>query len=120
MKDSQKLYYSEYGILDVSPSKRLHDRTRRAMVNQRGFLTSANLEDSFEDLQPHASLFYDFREGQLRTQCEAVMMNPQRHHERARDFAHLYHQTFHFRGFVNRFETLARQVKQSIAEEHLA
>jgi hypothetical protein len=107
MAQSQQLFYSEYGIIDVSPSKRLHDRTRRAMANGQGFLSSANLEDSFDSLHTYESLFYDFRPGQLAQRCETVMNAPQVHRERAQAFAHLYHDTFHYRHFVQHLDALA-------------
>jgi hypothetical protein len=110
MADSQNLYYSRYGIIDVSPSKRLHDRTRRAIANGRPFLSSANLEDSLQSAQAHQDLFYDFRPGQLRGKCESVMSNPGAHLERAREFAQLYHETFHFQNFVSRLDALAMSV----------
>ena len=110
MADSQKQYYSLYGIIDVSPSKRLHDRTRRAMANGTSFLSSANLEDSFNNLKPYQDLFFDFRLGQLRTKCEAVLANPAAHRERAREFADVYHNRFHFQNFVSRLDTLALSV----------
>ena len=33
MADSQDLFYTRFGLIDISPSKGLHDRTRRAMAN---------------------------------------------------------------------------------------
>ena len=61
MADSQELYYTRFGLIDVSPSKGLHDRTRRAMVNGCGFLSSANLEDTFTDIERFDRLFFSFR-----------------------------------------------------------
>jgi hypothetical protein len=107
MADSQDLYYTRFGLIDVSPSKRLHDRTRRAMVNGCGFLTSANLEDSFADIGRFDSLFFTLRPNELSERCAAVVRDPDRHHAVAQQFAHLYHDTFHFRHFVNRIDQLA-------------
>ena len=107
MADSQDLYYTRFGLVDVSPAKRLHDRTRRAMVNGCGFLSSANLEDSFSDMTPFNSLFFGFSPGDLPDKCAAVLRDPDAHHAVAEQFANLYHDTFHFRHFVNRIEQLA-------------
>ena len=107
MADSQDLYYTRFGLVDVSPSKRLHDRTRRAMVNGCGFLSSANLEDSFSDIGRFTSLFFSFRPNELTEKCAAVVRDPDGHHALAEQFAHLYHDTFHFRHFVNRIDQLA-------------
>jgi hypothetical protein len=107
MADSQDLYYTRFGLVDVSPSKRLHDRTRRAMVNGCGFLSSANLEDSFADIGRFDSLFFSLRPNELPEKCAAVVRDPDAHHAVAQQFAHLYHDTFHFRNFVNRLDQLA-------------
>ncbi len=60
MANSQDLYYTRFGLVDVSPSKGLHDRTRRAMVNGGAFLSSANLEDSFADIERFDPLILQF------------------------------------------------------------
>jgi hypothetical protein len=86
----------------------LHDRTRRAMVNHRGFLTSANLEDLFADIRRYHSLFYTFRPGEIGERCAAVMASPEEHAARAAEFADLYHNTFRVRDFVRTLEQLAR------------
>ena len=110
MADSQQLYYSYYGIIDVSPFKRLHDRSHRAMDNGQPFLSSAYLEGNFNGVEAYRDLFFDFRPGQLRGKCEVVMAKPEAHRELAREFAQRYHDTFHFQDFVNRLDTLALTV----------
>jgi hypothetical protein len=107
MAQSQQLFYSEYGIIDISPSKRLHDRTRRAMANGQSFLSSANLEDSFDSIAGFENLFFDFRTGQLEQRCEVVLQSPTHHRERSQAFANRYHETFHYRDFVERIDGLA-------------
>jgi len=107
MADSQDLYYTRFGLVDVSPSKRLHDRTRRAMVNGSGFLSSANLEDSFADIARFDSLFFSFRPNELHEKCAAVVSDPDAHRAVVEQFANIYHNTFHFRHFVNRIEHFA-------------
>jgi hypothetical protein len=112
MADSQDLYYSRFGSIDVSPSKGLHDRTRRAMVNGRGFLSSAHLEDSFADIARFDPLFFSFKADELRDKCAAVMHDPDAHISLAQEFAHVYHNRFHFRDFVNRLDHLAKLAGQ--------
>jgi len=113
MADSQALYYSRYGIVDVSPSKNLHDRTRRAMANGTAFLSSANLEDSIADCARYDSLFYSFRADELAAKCAAVVRDPDAHLEASRRFADFYHDRFHFRDFVARIEGLAQLARAS-------
>jgi hypothetical protein len=108
MADSQDLYYTRFGLVDVSPSKGLHDRTRRAMVNGGAFLSSANLEDTFTDIGRFDSLFFSFKTGALSERCAAVVRDPERHLEVARTFADTYHNRFHFKDFVNRIDGLAK------------
>lgn len=106
MANSQELFYSRYGIVDISPSKWLHDRTRRALANESGFLSSANPTDRIADTEPHERLFYSFKEGDLAAKCANVMSDPDGHVDAARRFARLYHQTFHFTNFVDRIDQL--------------
>lgn len=108
MANSQDLYYTRFGLVDVSPSKGLHDRTRRAMVNGSAFLSSANLEDSFADIERFSPLFFAFRTDELAAKCAAVVSDPEGHLAMAQQFAHAYHNRFHFRDFVNRLDQLAK------------
>jgi hypothetical protein len=107
MADSQDLYYSRFGIVDVSPSKALHDRTRRAMVNGCGFLSSANLEDRIDDSAQFDRLFFTFAGDNLIEKCATAVRDPEGHRNSARQFADSYHERFHFRGFVRELEQLA-------------
>jgi hypothetical protein len=108
MADSQDLYYTRFGLVDVSPSKVLHDRTRRAMANGGGFLSSANLEDNFADIRRFDSLFFSFKTHELAEKCAAVVRDPEGHIGLAQQFADVYHNRFHFREFVNRIDHLAK------------
>jgi len=108
MADSQAMYYTRFGLVDVSPSKGLHDRTRRAMVNGTGFLSSANLEESFSNIRRFDGLFWSFGRRDLAQKCAAVMSDPDTHHALAEEFAHSYHDRFHFKNFVSRLDELAR------------
>jgi len=108
MRDSQDLYYTRFGIVDVSPSKGLHDRTRRAMVNGSGFLSSAKLEDQFADIELFDRLFFTFRPAELAEKCAAVIRDPDAHRHTAFQFGCKYHERFHFTAFARRIEHLAR------------
>lgn len=108
MAQSQELYYSRFGIVDISPSKGLHDRTRRAMVNGTGFLSSASLEDSFPDLERYGPLFFDFGSDSLPAKCAAVLGDPDSHRALASEFGRIYHTRYHFRHFVARIDALAK------------
>ena len=108
MADSQHLYYSRFGLVDISPSKALHDRTRRAMVNGGAFLSSASFEESFGDMSRFAPLFYSFKGNDLGNKCAAVVRNPDDHIALCEEFARAYHARFHFRDFINRIDHLAK------------
>ena len=108
MADSQDLYYTRFGLIDVSPSKGLHDRTRRAMANGGAFLSSANLEDSFSDIGRFDPLFFNFRPEDLPEKCAAVLRDPERHLDVSQQFAQRYHDRFHFKDFVRHIELLAK------------
>jgi len=108
MVDSQAMFYSTYGLVDVSPSKGLHDRTRRAMANGVGFLSSANLEDSFVDIERFQPLFFRFPGDELAEKAATALRNPAAHAALAERFALAYHEKFHFKGFVSRLEQLAK------------
>jgi hypothetical protein len=110
MANSQDLYYSRFGLVDISPSRALHDRTRRAMANGRAFLSSANVEHSFADFRPFDQLFFSFEPHSLPERCAAVMCDPDAHLALAQQFAHTYHDRFHFRDFVNRLDALAKSI----------
>ena len=113
MKKSQPLFYSKYGIIDISPSKRLHDRTRRAMANMTPFLSSANIEDQFSNTEHYDKLFYDFQPKTIRERCEEVMKSPELHWERSKTFSIHYHQTFHHRNFTMMLDSTAQSIRRA-------
>ena len=82
------------------------------MVNGTGFLSSANLEDTFADIARFDSLFYSFRTRELQEKCAAVLQDPDAHIALAQEFAHTYHNRFHFRSFVNHLDHLAKSAAQ--------
>jgi hypothetical protein len=108
MADSQVLYYSRFGLVDISPSKALHDRTRRAMVNEGAFLSSANLEDSFANITRFDRLFFSLRPHESADKCAAVVRDPEGHLALSQEFARTYHERFHFSNFVNRLDNFAK------------
>jgi hypothetical protein len=113
MADSQDLYYTRFGLVDVSPSKSLHDRTRRAMANEGAFLSSANLEESFDDITRFDRLFFSFRTQELPDKCAAVLRDPEAHLAVAQQFSRAYNERFHFKNFVNRIDQLAKMASMS-------
>jgi len=108
MADSQPLYYTRFGLVDISPAKCLHDRTHRAMANGVGFLSSANLDDNFADIERYESLFFSFRPHELEEKCARVVRDPEGHVERARQFAREYQDKYNFRDFVTKLDFLAK------------
>lgn len=113
MVDSQELYYTRFGLVDISPSKGLHDRTRRAMANGAGFVSSANLEDSFADIGRFDSLFFSFKGDDLVNKCAAVVNGPDAHFALAQQFADTYHNRFHFKEFVHRIDQFAKLARNA-------
>lgn len=112
MADSQSLFYTRYGIVDISPAKALHDRTRRAMANGCSFLSNAYLEDTFAKRNGYAPLFYGLREDDLGEKCAKVMSDPEGHRQLAKEFADAYHDRFHYRSFVSNLDLLAQSIER--------
>jgi len=87
VKDGDYQFYSNYGIVDVSPHRHsLHDRTYRALAHSGGFLSNSRIDFRDNKGLPYAELFYSGQEGDLRTKVEAIMLNPKRHIERCMEF----------------------------------
>ena len=76
LKQSQELFYSEFGIIDISPTDGLHDRSQRALINETLFMTYSN-KNSFPVGKPSAieSLIYNFVDNNLNERCEFVLNN---------------------------------------------
>ncbi|HJV22374.1 MAG TPA: hypothetical protein VJ570_06745 [Holophagaceae bacterium] len=106
---SQSLYYSNFGIVDVTPSMTgIHDRTLRALRNETPFLSSAHLPGFLPDMEAYEPLFYGFSGDDLREKAEAVMADPEGHAERARAFSHDYQRRAHPSEFVKTLDLIAR------------
>lgn len=113
MSESQRLFYeSLWGLVDISPSKALHDRTLRAMANNCPFISSANIEEKITDPSLHASLFFTFEPDNLAEKCHSIVSDPEAHARAARRFAATYYDRFHFRGFVQTLDCMAKSVTQ--------
>lgn len=110
MAESQALFYTRFGIVDISPASVLHDRTLRAMANGTGFLSSASPRGLFHDSGKFSRLFFSIGDGDLAAKCAAVMADPAGHRSLAGDFAAAYFDKFHVRRFVNTLDLLAKSV----------
>jgi hypothetical protein len=82
------------------------------MVNARAFLSSANLEDSFDDIARFDPLFFSFRTHELAEKCAIVVRDPEAHLALAQQFARIYYDRFPFKAFVNQLDHLAKLVSQ--------
>ena len=111
MAYSQSLYYSNYGILDVTPSMTgMHDRTLRALRNETPFLSSAHLPGFLPDMKPFGPLFFGFAGTDLREKAEAVMADPEGHAERSRAFSMEYQRRVDPMDFVRTLDLLGRSL----------
>jgi hypothetical protein len=110
MADSQKLFYSRFGLVDISPYQLLHDRTYRAMANGCSFLSSAHLEDTFSDTDHFDPLFFSFLRQDLSEKCAAVVSDPEEHRNRAQQFAREYFAQYNYKAFVEKLDMLARSI----------
>jgi hypothetical protein len=111
MSDSQMLFYSRYGLIDISPAKGLHDRTLRAMANRTAFISNASMGDDFSCIDHYDGLFYSQSAQDLAEKCAAIVKAPEAHLELARDFAELYQDRFHVRGFANQLDLLVNSAR---------
>lgn len=111
LADNQQQYYSNYGIIDVTPSMTgLHDRTGRAMRNETPFLSSGYLPEFLPNMNRYDTLFYNFNENDLRTKCESVISDPQAHAELAIEFSYLYQMRNQPSEFVWKLDSIARSL----------
>jgi len=111
MSDSQPLFYSRYGLIDISPAKVLHDRTLRAMANRTAFISNASLEADFFGLDRYDGLFYSPGAQDLAEKCAEIVDAPEVHLELARDFAERYQDRFHVKGFANQLDLLVNSAR---------
>lgn len=109
--DSQELYYSKFGIIDISPSATgLHDRTYRAIRNGTPFLSSGYMPGFLPEMIRYDSLFYTFNKSDLRHKCENIMSNPTTHIEISGEFSYLYQMQSRPAEFVWKLDSIARSM----------
>jgi hypothetical protein len=102
LSDGDFQYFSEYGIIDVSPVRDgLHDRSFRAMANDSGFLSNCNFDFYSSMGDRGENLFYTGRAGSLRNLAEIVMDNPLKHRARASQFSNSFDKSFSMYGFYS-------------------
>lgn len=111
MAQSQSLYYSRYGIIDVTPSMTgLHDRTLRAMQNRTSFLSSAYMPGFLPDMARFEPLFFEHHHFDLREKCESIMANPDSHAELSEAFSYQYQMRVNGFDFVSHLDLIARSL----------
>jgi hypothetical protein len=109
--DSQQLYYSKYGIVDIAPSLTgLHDRTFRAMRNNTPFLNSGYLPEFLPNMSNYDPLFYSFNSNDLPNKCEHVISNPEAHADLASEFGYLYQMRCQPSEFIWKLDSIARSL----------
>lgn len=88
-------YQSQYGIIDVSPTREcLHDRTMRAMASGCGFLSSCQFDFTSVLGRNEPGLFYSNRKEDLREKVEKVMADPDAHRTRSVEWGRAFEHQF--------------------------
>jgi hypothetical protein len=113
MKNSQHLYFSSYGIIDISPSVGLHDRTLRALCNGSSFLSSAHIANEFSNFSKFQNLFYGFN-GEIVEKCELVMLNPELHNQLSKEFGVEYESRFSHDEFALKIIMIANSMQTNV------
>lgn len=93
-KSSQEFYYSEFGIIDISPLNFMHDRSIRAMHNQTSFMTDASNPFLILQKNKYKNIFYDLSSTKLINTCEWVMKNSSQHLDNCVEFSRSYQLSF--------------------------
>jgi hypothetical protein len=97
-----KQFYTNYGIIDVTPHRScLHDRTMRALAHRGGFLSNSKAVFMDANGTSFDSLFYSGVSNDLRAKAEAVMESPQSHLERCNQFSFVISREQPFEKFYN-------------------
>jgi len=112
MSESQHLFHSNFGIIDVSASIGLHDRTLRAIHNSGSFLSSADLSHETQVYGNFSSLFFDFN-NTIINKCENVLRNSDEHNELSKIFASKYKSLHRNEDFVWKITSLAYSMKKN-------
>ncbi len=111
MADSQSLFYSSYGLIDIAPSKCITDRARRAMANKQPFISNASMQGQLRDFEEFENLFYDVRPGQLHAVCDRIVSDVASHKEASLNFARFYDRKFSESYFVDQLTLQARMLR---------
>jgi superoxide dismutase len=88
--NSQELLYSRYGIIDVSPSYELHDRSLRAIANSTSFLSTAFLNKDIYGLNEELDIFINSDSEEVKYKCELITSAPERHLDKCLSFRNKY------------------------------
>ena len=110
MAESQALFYSDYGLIDLTPSNEITDRARRALANRQPLLSSAHLRDRVAGAEAYDRLFFDLRPGNMQAHCDRILTHPQQHQALCRAFADFYAATFSEADFVARLTHCAQRL----------
>jgi hypothetical protein len=97
---SQDLYYSNFGIIDYSPTEGIHDRTQRAIFNERIFLSGTSPHE-MNFYKNYNQLFYNFSQGNLAKKCEEIIKDPKLFQEKVVQFKSDYEKEFNWEDYIN-------------------
>ncbi len=97
---SQDLYYSNFGIIDYSPTEGIHDRTQRAIFNERIFLSGTSPYE-MHFYKNYNQFFFNFSQGNLAQKCEEIIKNPKLFQEQAVQFKSDYEKEFNWENYIN-------------------
>jgi hypothetical protein len=112
MANSQDLYYSRFGIIDISPGEWLHDRTLRAIANKTSFLSSGNPDGLIKNPKDHTSLFFDFTEDNLTSRCTNIAHDPDNHRQASIRFSESYQSLHTPEAFTKTIIQQAKKIKR--------
>ncbi len=102
-------YYSNYGIIDISPSVDcLHDRTYRANARGGAFISNSLLSHTFLLEKEFDNLFYRMPGNNLQESVERIIMSPKDHLEACKNFSRSYNQKSSFYDFYLFLVSLVR------------
>lgn len=105
-EDSRELYNSAYGLIDISPAKGLHDRSKRSMSNKSAFLTDAQMSSIYEP-ERFPTLFFNHQPGNLRDKVETILADAPAHRQACAEFASQYQKMHKPQETIFRLETFA-------------
>ena len=97
---SQDLYYSNFGIIDYSPTEGIHDRTQRAIFNERIFLSGTSPHE-MNFYKNYNQLFYNFSQGNLAKKCEEIIKDPKLFQEKVVQLKSDYEKEFNWEDYIN-------------------